>query len=271
MRARSSLLVALLLAVSCGAQQPQEWEVRGVVRDVLLDSGQVVIEHEEIPGLMSAMTMSFDVPDRAVLERFEKGMVVSFTLRRTGRSFQVVGFEALDVDADAAGAARARLVGVRDPAPDFDLIDQDRRPLRLEDLRGKAVVLDFVFTHCSGPCPILTSSHVTLQRSLPAAARQRARFVSITLDPARDTPEVLRAYALARDADLAGWSFLTGPVEAIDAVARAYGVGKAMGGDGEVEHTVATFLIDPDGRIAKRYLGLEHDPGDQLLDLQSVL
>lgn len=268
MRARRSLLVALLLAVSCGAQ---EWEVRGVVRDVLPESGQVVIEHEEIPRLMSAMTMSFDVPDRALLERFEKGTVISFTLRRDGRSFQVVGFEVLDVDAEAAGASRARLIGVRDPAPDFELLDQDRRPLRLGDLRGVAVILDFVFTHCSGPCPILTSSHVTLQRSLPAAIRDRARLVSITLDPARDTPEVLRAYALARGADLSGWSFLTGPIETVDAVVRAYGVGKAIDEDGEIEHTVATFLIDPEGRIAKRYLGLEHDPREQLLDLEGVL
>ena len=65
MRARRLLTLALLLATACGAR---EYEGRGVVRDVRLDDGQVVIEHEQIPGLMEAMTMSFDVPDRALLD-----------------------------------------------------------------------------------------------------------------------------------------------------------------------------------------------------------
>ena len=61
--------------------------------DVRLDDGQVLIEHEEIPGLMEAMTMSFDVPDRALLERLREDMLIDFTLRRAGHSFQLIDFE----------------------------------------------------------------------------------------------------------------------------------------------------------------------------------
>jgi protein SCO1/2 len=210
------------------------------------------------------MTMSFDVPERALLERMREGELIDFTLRRTGHTFQVIDFEPVRAGVSGSDAPLPALAEVRDPAPDFDLVDQEGRAFRSADLRGVAVVLDFIFTHCPGPCPILTSSHVSLQRSIPEALRDRTR-------PARDTPEALREYALARGADLASWSFLTGPVERVDAVLRAYGVGVAMGEGDEIVHTVATFLIDPDGRIAARYLGLEHEPQALLDDLLQLL
>jgi protein SCO1/2 len=262
------LALALFLATACGGP---EYQGRGVVRAVHLDDGQVVIEHEEIPGLMEAMTMSFDVPDRALLERLREGAAIDFTMRRSGHAFQVIGFEPVQAGVSGSAAPLPALAEVRDAAPDFDLLDQEGRPFRSADLRDVAVVLDFIFTHCPGPCPILTSSHVSLQRSVPQALRNRTHFVSITVDPARDTPDALRAYAVARGADLSGWSFLTGPVERVDALLRAYGVGVAMGEGDEMLHTVATFLIDPDGGIAARYLGLDHEPQALLDDLLELL
>jgi len=145
-----------------------------------------------------------------------------------------------------------------DLAPAFRLTDQQGRAVSLADWRGRAVLLDFIYTHCPGPCPILTARHVELQRTLPLALRARVHFASISLDPQRDTPEALRAYAEARGADLSDWSFLTGPAEEISAVLRAYGIGAGRNGGGEIEHLVATFLINPEGRITRRFLGLEH-------------
>ena len=135
---------------------------------------------------------------------------------------------------------------------------------------GKRVLIDFVFTNCDGPCPILTSKHVQLQRALDFELRARTHFVSISLDPERDTPAVLRAYATARGADLSNWSFLTGPPAEVAAVVENYGVGSTPGPDGEIEHMVAAFLVDPEGRIAERYLGLDHDPESMLRDLRRL-
>ena len=132
-------------------------------------------------------------------------------------------------------------------------------------------MLDFIYTHCPGPCPILTGTHVALQRSLPEDLRPRTWFVSITLDPERDTSEALRAYAAARGANLASWSFVTGPTAAVDTVVRAFGVGKIPAAGGEIDHVVATFLIDPEGHIAERYVGLDHDADEILRDLRRIL
>ena len=117
---------------------------------------------------------------------------------------------------------------------------------------------------------MLTSSHVTLQRLLPPELRARTRFVSISLDPVRDTPMALRAYALARGADLTGWSFLTGDPDAIALVLKGYGVGSMRRPDGQIDHLVATFLIDAEGRIAQRFIGLEHEPEELLRALEGA-
>jgi protein SCO1 len=268
---RSAQLAWLLICVCAAACGAREYEGQGVVRGVLPEEAQVSIEHDAIPGLMEAMTTSYDVPDRALLALLSPGMTIRFTLRRDQNQLQLVAFEPTPAGLSGGSGPGIALAAVRDPAPDFDLIDQDGRPLRLTDLRGSLVLLDFVFTHCTGPCPILTSTHVALQRRLPPALRARVHFVSISLDPARDTPEALRRYALARGADLSSWSFLTGPVERVDAVLRAYGVGKTPAADGQIQHTLATFAIDPEGRIAQRYLGLEHDPDAVIREFETLL
>jgi protein SCO1/2 len=242
-----------------------------VVRDVLLADHQVVIEHEEIAGLMPAMTMSFDVPDHDLLERLSAGQAIEFTVEVSGEKYRVVE-ATVQGEAGSAGASGAfsELAEERDPAPDFALTDQNGATVSLADLRGKLVLLDFIFTSCPGPCPILTSAHVTLQRSLPPELRARTRFVSISLDPVRDTPMELRSYAQKRGADLTGWSFLTGDPEAVARVVQAYGVGTLRSPDGQLEHLVATFLIDPEGRIAERFIGLEHEPEELLRALESL-
>jgi len=133
------------------------------------------------------------------------------------------------------------------------------------------VLLDFVYTTCPGPCPILTGLHVEVQRKLDPVLRDRVHFVSITLDPVHDSPFALLQYARHRGADLRDWSFLTGPPDEVEAVVKAYGVGSSRQPDGKIAHLVVTFLIDGEGRIAQRYIGLEEvDPALLRADLETL-
>ncbi len=273
----AALLGSALLLLACDvaqhSQKAQTFRVRGVVQGVAPAQKQAVIEHEAIPDFMPAMTMNFDVPNPAVLKTLSEseGQVVEFTLQVRERSFRIVDARALAADAKLAG--RSGLLPDSAPpaeewAPAFALTDQSGRTLRLADLAGRTLLLDFIYTHCPGPCPILTAAHVELQKSLPRALRERVHFVSISLDPERDTPDVLRRYALARGVALSNWSFLTGPRSALEALWLDYGVGSGRSENGEIEHLVISFLIDAEGRILRRYLGVEHSIDALRADLE---
>lgn len=267
---RSFLAGLLFLLLACGGEDAQRYGARGVVEDVNRKYGQVLIDHEDIEDLMPAMTMSFDVPDAALLDRLERGQVIDFVVEFDGRSYRVVEAEVREEDAATQGGSLQALVAVRTPAPTFALTDQDGAPLASQALAGKTLLVDFVYTTCPGPCPILTSRHVALQRELSPELRARTHFVSISIDPARDTPAALRAYASARGADLAHWSFVTGPVDVVSALLEAYGVGSVRQPDGTIDHVVATFVVDGEGRIADRFVGLEHETRDLRAALERV-
>lgn len=132
-------------------------------------------------------------------------------------------------------------------APRFALTDQDARPLSASDLRGHAYICDFIFTTCGSICPIMSHKMEGLQQQTPAAVK----LVSFTVDPAHDTPAVLRQYAAAHHADSARWYFLTGPPSALHAQAQGMKVGVAA--STPIEHSNKFFLVDGDGNVRGIY------------------
>src|SRR5262245_19641031 len=105
--------------------------------------------------------------------------------------------------------AEARLSKIG-PAPDFTLTNQDGKEVSLRDRCGDVVAVTFIYASCVDTCPLLTTKLVGIQRKLEAKAASRAFFTAITVDPERDTPDVLRRYGQAHGADSAHWAFLTG-------------------------------------------------------------
>ncbi|MGH7333525.1 MAG: SCO family protein [Candidatus Rokuibacteriota bacterium] len=113
--------------------------------------------------------------------------------------------------------------------PAFSLTDQSGRSVRADDLRGRVLIVSFIFTTCVEACPITTAQLVRVQAQARQAGLARLRFVSISIDPVTDTPERLRAYATAYGADLGSWSFLTGPPDEVARLMLALEVGTAPG------------------------------------------
>src|SRR5262252_4952424 len=130
------------------------------------------------------------------------------------------------------------------PAPQFTLTSQDGKPIVFADLRGKVVAVTFIFTLCSATCPVLTPMMSLVQDRLGPDFGPNVAFVSITIDPERDTPEMLKLYAQMHGADVPGWSFLTGDAAAIQDLTRRYGVYASKTADGDIEHSFLTSVID---------------------------
>ncbi len=162
---------------------------------------------------------------------------------------------ALSLLAGADPAAGSRLAVIQ-AAPDFALTDQDGKAVRRADLAGKVLLVSFVFTTCNGSCPATTARLEKVQAALKAKGLLKAgrvRLVSITLDPARDTPAVLRRYMQTYDADPASWSFLTGGAAEVAAVIKAWGMWVRPAANGQLDHPSRIFLVDARGRVREIY------------------
>jgi protein SCO1 len=157
------------------------------------------------------------------------------------------------------------------PAPEFALTSQDGEPVTLADLRGRVVAVTFILTMCTTTCPVLTPMMSFVQDQLGSDFGAKIRFVSITVDPERDTADVLKQYAQSFGANFAGWSFLTGTPEAIRDVTRRYGVYASKTANDDVEHTFLTSIVDPHGILRVQYLGVRFDPEEFRRDLLSLL
>ena len=143
------------------------------------------------------------------------------------------------------------------PLPDFALTDQTGKPVTLRDLAGKVWVADFIFTNCGGTCPLMTDKMRKLQEALPPDIH----LVSFTVDPSRDTPKVLAAYAQEHSANRDRWLFLTGDKEALyDICVRGFRLPLDAEGGTPAEpiaHSTRFVLVDKQGEIRGYYSGTE--------------
>jgi protein SCO1 len=171
----------------------------------------------------------------------------------------------------AASLGMAETLPKIGPAPEFTLTRQDGKRLALRELRGKVLVITFIFASCTDTCPLLTAKMAGLQSRLGPAFGPQVFFLSITVDPERDTPAVLKRYAEAHKANMAGWAFLTGSPAEIREVARRYGIYYKKTARGDVDHTFLTSLVDQNGILRVQYVGVRFNPDEMLRDLQSLV
>jgi protein SCO1 len=171
----------------------------------------------------------------------------------------------------ALGAAAGESLPKIGRAPEFMLTNQDGKRLALRELRGKVLAITFIFASCTDTCPLLTAKMTGIQDRLGPAFGPQAFFLSITVDPERDTPAVLKRYAEAYRANPAGWVFLTGSAAEIREVAKSYGIYYKKTHRGDVDHTFLTSLVDQSGILRVQYIGVRFNPDEMLRDLQGLL
>ena len=156
-------------------------------------------------------------------------------------------------------ALRQRNVSSYGSVPEFQLINQDGKQFGSSDLRGKIWIADFVYTTCPGPCPMISSRMSELQKPFK---KTDVHLISFTVDPAKDTPEVLRTYAERLAAEPGRWDFLTGPQSTIYNLSRnGFKLAVSDGSDakGIPVHSTRMILVDRHGEIRGYYDAAEAD------------
>ena len=148
-------------------------------------------------------------------------------------------------------------INANDCLPNVTFTDQNGKPVVLSSLKGKPVLVDFIYTTCASVCPRLTSRMNEVARKLGAELGQQVTIVSFTLDPEHDTPEKLRSYAEAQGANASGWYFLTAQPAQVDQELALFKLIRQRESDGSVTHNVSAFLLAPNGRIDREYNALD--------------
>jgi protein SCO1/2 len=273
-------MAAGLIACDRGVRR---YEVRGQVTDVQSSRMEMTLKHDAIPGFMDAMTMPFKVRDARELQDRRPGDLVTATLvvgddQAYLTGIAKIGFSEIAPPGEAAPASSGfELVKPGDPVPDEEFVDQSGAPLRLSALRGQAVALTFIYTRCPLPtfCPMMDRHFASVQRTVLAnpEMKGRVRLLSISFDPAYDTPAVLSRHASRLEADARVWSFLTGERDAVDRFASRFGVSimRDEKDPRDITHNLRTAVVAPDGTLRKIFTGYDWTPDQIAAELAAVL
>lgn len=264
--------LALLAAIALWMLQPKEAEgvaypVQGKITG-FGDQGVVFIHHETIPNFMESMTMPFTVKDPAILQGFQTNDAISFQYHVTDldswiEDLKKIAPDKLKLPADTATPAPVNngtaYLQAGDPLPSIQLQNQDGKPFDVAVMQGKTRVFTFIYTACPDPtlCPRMSSNFQLLQRRLKVEAKTDVELVSITFDPQRDTPQVMKSYGSRYTSDFSNWTFATGTLEQVDDLSSRLGVVKRDVGGGILEHTLATIVVAPSGKVLKIFRGNE--------------
>lgn len=274
-------LVVLLALAACGCHTTPEpasqYVLHGQILAVLPDRMSLTIRHEAIPGLMDAMTMTFPVADRRLLEGRVPGETVAATLEvrdAVGRLVSITHTGSAPLPSPSSPPAGGT-IRPGDPLPDAALIDQMDRRRSLAEWRGTALVLTFTRAACreTDDCGRVAARFSELQRAIAgdAALADRVRLLSISADPARDTPAALAAVAARLHADPARWTWLTGDPVTVQRLASRFGVDTAdAAGQSPGTTTVRTVTVDARGRVRAVHDGVAWTTDAVLADLRDA-
>jgi protein SCO1/2 len=280
-----STLALCVLLVACQSKAPapqgKRYDFKGTIVSVDKANQSATISHEDIKDLMEGMTMPFKLKDAWPLDVMKPGDGVQATLVMTDESAWLEDVVVVQKSATqtVAQPESSTMPKPGDTVPDFHLVNQDGKPVRLAQYRGRALLLTFIYTRCPVPeyCALMSSNFAEIDRELQkdADVYKKTHLVSISFDPAYDTPKVLRSYGAAQTGNydketFSHWEFVTGDAEEVKRLAQFFGLTYIPEKD-QLVHSLQTALIAPDGKIAKLYSGNEWKPADVLSDIRTTL
>lgn len=284
-------LIALILfafaASHCGGTKPENekrYPITGKVIAINKTEKTATIAHDAIQGYMESMTMDFLVKNDSDLDKMKPGDRITGDLVVTDTSSWI------ELTAITQGGAELTPTTIvpgepkpGDQVPDFALMNQDGKPIRLQQYKGKALALTFVYTRCPQPdqCTLMSNNFAAIERELQPQSEvyDKTHLISVTFDPDYDTAKVMRSYGASHtgrysEEAFQHWEFATGTKDQVKGIAEYFGVRSfkdSATGKEELIHSLRTAVIDPQGKLVKLYRGNEWKPAEIAADLKSLV
>ena len=269
--------LVLPLAIAGLPEGTETYDVRGLLQSYQANAEEARIAHEEIPGYMRAMTMTFRVKGRVSEGALHPGDSVRFTLHMSGKDAWI---DHLQEDAAATKwpfrveqAPVSRQLQSGDVFPDAQLIDRNGSVVHLRDFRGQPLAITFIYLGCPLPtyCPLMNSNFRSAENLLHRLGLEaQVKLLSLSMDPARDTPDRLREVALSYDAQAPNWMFASVSGDQLKRLAGATGLQFSQA-NGQIIHNLRTLVIDRDFRLRRSFVGNSWTPQELVAELKAAL
>jgi protein SCO1/2 len=285
------LLFISLVPLSCTKTQSKadladakHYPLKGRVVSVDKASKKAKIEHDDIPGYMEGMTMDFPIKEDWVWNELTPGSEVLADLVVTKDSYwlEKIGIIAAADPNKPAPPINESFAQIGREIPDFALTNQDGKRISMKDFRGKALAITFIYRECPLPdyCIRMSQNFSDLANRFKSdpEAKDKIRLLSISFDPARDTPEKLKQYGIGymgngTQADFSIWQLAVGPDKEIRAIADFFGLRYEVDQNDKtlINHSLRTAVISPAGKVTKIFSGNEWTPDDLARELKAAL
>ncbi len=248
-----------------GSQDHNAYEVRGRIVEISSDGRSLLVDHETIFGYMPAMTMPFTARDATELMGLAEGDAITFTYHVSGDEMWITDVKRLSGDEVSASPTADAEPEYDEPAEgslywlDGTWTDQHGEHVRLAAFEGKPVVMSMIFTNCGYACPMIVRDMKRIGGQLPQDGAEDVRYVLVSLDPDRDTPEMMQRFAQAHRLDPDQWTLLRGSKNQVRMLAATLGIRYRQESDGQFAHSNLVTILDSAGEIAHQQRGLESD------------
>lgn len=287
----SAVLLACALVAACGcrnASSPatadhgvKQYHVRGVVVSTNAARGEVTLDTDAIPGFMDAMVMPYKLKNARVLSELHPGDTLTATLLASDTSdvldqIVIVG----QAKADYPPPVQYNPLTPGESVPNFSFLNQSDKTIHLAQFHGKVLLITFIYTRCplASYCPRMSRNFAEIDKALAEdpSLYKRTHLLSVSFDPAYDTPKVLRSYGGAytgkyTQETFRHWDFAAPPQKDLSKVLRFFLVGVTPGQSHTLNHSLSTVVITPDGKIYKWYPTNDWQPQQLLSDVKELL
>jgi protein SCO1/2 len=257
---------------TAGPTITKTFPIRGKVVSVDAKAGEIVLDHQAVPGFMEAMVMPYKLADSSIIGELHPGDTITADVLVDQISVDPAGgFKNARLDhivvvaqakPDYKPAVQFHVPTAGDQVPDFALLNENGRTIHLDQFKGKVVLMTFIYTRCplADFCPRMSRNFAEIDKALQGdpALYAKTHLISVSFDPAYDTPAVLKSYGGAYTGEYTKekflhWDFAAPPVKELPEMTEFFDVGVTPGEGKTLTHSLSTVVIGKDGKVVAWY------------------